>query len=652
MSLRTITLELLRHGSDHNQLLSPLTPYLALSGNHDAETVHVELEHMQLLRRLSDLRYQGGRAASDGSLREASAAVSRLLGSIRSLRAELDAVRRGSGLVHLRLILSASELSLLPFELVSAPPGFPGQGQWLLLQTSTPIVLTREVRRVAPTSFEWPKRPRILVASAAPPGVPDVPLRQLLLALRRALAPWITTGSTRELEGHLKLLPNATLEDIHRACAAEAFTHVHILAHGVPVPADDGVTRYGLALHAEGDPGGKDLVSGERLTAALRCHRDGSTGAITGPMVVTLASCDGGNVGSVITPGASLAHHLHEAGIPLVVASQLPLSFRGAAILAETLYGGLLWGEDPRAIIHQLRQELSMRCPETHDWASLVVYAAFPADFEQQVDRVKLARRRFAVDTAMARIDLGQEASSGAFAISSSREGGAEAESASDRALKQAMARLKEAMPQANEAERLALRGETLGRLGSAEKRYAQILARRAAALPGGLEREALLGEIRAVLVSARAHYLGAFRLDMSAVWALVQRLAIDVALSEPLDEERWITARGLALFARTEGGARDVIGAHAALAELYVLAQVLSPTHEARVNAAPRAAAHIDALLGLASAGSFDAYSIRHQLTRYATWWWKDDPALRALPDELVNKLDEAGVPARADWT
>ena len=651
MSLRTITLELLRHGSDHNQLLSPLTPYLALSGNHDAETVHVELEHMALLRRLSDLRYQGGRAASDGSLREASAAVSRLLGSIRSLRAELDAVRRGSGLVHLRLILSASELALLPFELVSAPPGFPGQGQWLSLQTSTPIVLTREVRRVAPASFEWPKRPRILVASASPPGVPDVPLRQLLLALRRALAPWITTGSTRELEGHLKLLPNATLEDIHRACAAEAFTHVHILAHGVPVPADDSVTRYGLALHAEGDPGAKDLVSGERLAAALRCHRDGAAGTITGPMVVTLASCDSGNVGSVITPGASLAHHLHEAGIPLVVASQLPLSFRGAAILAETLYGGLLWGEDPRAIIHQLRQELSMRCPETHDWASLVVYAAFPADFAQQIDRVKLARRRFAVDTAMARIDLGPQASSGAFAITAS-EGRAEAESAGDRALKQAMDRLKEVIPQADEAERLALRGETLGRLGSAEKRYAQILARRAAALPVGLERDALLAEIRAALVSARAHYLGAFRLDMSAVWALVQRLALDVALREPLDAEQWITARGLALFALTEGGPRDIVNAHAALAELYVLAQVLPPAHEARVNAVPRASAHVDALLGLASAGSFDAYSVRHQLTRYATWWWKDDPALRALPDELVNKLDEAGVPARVDWT
>ncbi len=651
MNLRTITLELLRHGADHNQLLSPLTQYLALSGNHDAETVSVELEHMQLLRRLSDLRYQGDRPASDGSLREASDAVSRLLGSIRSLRAELDTARGSKGLVHLRLILSASELALLPFELVSAPPGFPGQGQWLSLQTNTPIVLTREVRRVAPASFEWPTRPRILVAAASPPGVPDVPLRQLLLALRHALAPWITTGSASEMQEHLRLLPNATLDDIYRTCAAEAFTHVHILAHGVSVPGEDGGARYGLALHAEGDPGARDVVNGERLAAALRCHRDGAAGTLSSPVVVTLASCDGGNVGSVITPGASLAHHLHEAGIPLVIASQLPLSFRGAAILAETLYGGLLWGEDPRAIIHQLRQELAIRCPDSHDWASLVAYAAFPADFDRQIDRVKLERRRFAVDTAMARVDLGQAAASGAFATAPD-EARAEVESASDRALKQAMDRLKAAIPLPEEIERSKLRGETLGRLGSAEKRYAHILVRRAAALVEGPRCAALLTEVRATLESSRAHYLDAFRLDMSAVWALVQRLALDVALGDPLDETRWIMAHGLSRFALDEGDPRRVIGAHGTLAELYVLAQVLPLTNDARVGASRSAREHIDALLGVVAAESLDAYAVRHQLTLYATWWWKEQPTLRALPEDLVKVLDDAGVPSQRDWT
>ena len=39
--MHTITLELLRHGPAHNQLLSPLTPYLALCENHGAVTMHV-----------------------------------------------------------------------------------------------------------------------------------------------------------------------------------------------------------------------------------------------------------------------------------------------------------------------------------------------------------------------------------------------------------------------------------------------------------------------------------------------------------------------------------------------------------------------------------------------------------------------------------
>ena len=412
----------------------------------------------------------------------------------------------------------------------------------------------------------------------------------------------------------------------------------------------DGVTRYGLALHAEGDPCARDLVNGDRLTAALRCHHDGAAGTFSSPVVVTLASCDSGNVGSVMTPGASLAHHLHEAGIPLVIASQLPLSFRGAAILAETLYSGLLWGEDPRAIIHQLRQELCVRCPETHDWASIVAYAALPADFERQVDRVKLERRRFAVDTAMARIDLDEQAPS--LALASTPSDGRAAESASDRALKEAMAHLRAAMPRRDEVERQKLRGETLGRLGGAEKRHAHILVRRAAALPASPQRAALDAEVRATLESARAHYLEAFRLDMSAGWALVQRLALDLALGEALDESQWITARGISLFALGAGTPHDVISAHGTLTELYVLAQVLPDTHEARVSAPESARRPLDALLARVNAASLDAYSVRHQLARYTTWWWKDEPALRALPEELVSKLDEAGVPPRWDWT
>ena len=55
--MRTITLELLRHGPAHNQLLSPLTQYLALCENHSAVTVHVPFEHNQFLYRHRALSY-------------------------------------------------------------------------------------------------------------------------------------------------------------------------------------------------------------------------------------------------------------------------------------------------------------------------------------------------------------------------------------------------------------------------------------------------------------------------------------------------------------------------------------------------------------------------------------------------------------------
>ena len=56
--MRTITLELLRHGPSHNQLLSPLTQYLALCENHAAVTVHLPFEHNQFLHRLRALGYK------------------------------------------------------------------------------------------------------------------------------------------------------------------------------------------------------------------------------------------------------------------------------------------------------------------------------------------------------------------------------------------------------------------------------------------------------------------------------------------------------------------------------------------------------------------------------------------------------------------
>jgi hypothetical protein len=39
--------------------------------------------------------------------------------------------------------------------------------------------------------LQWPERPKILFVAASPPGVGEIPLESHLLALRRALDPWV-----------------------------------------------------------------------------------------------------------------------------------------------------------------------------------------------------------------------------------------------------------------------------------------------------------------------------------------------------------------------------------------------------------------------------------------------------------------------------
>src|SRR5215211_7779481 len=134
-AMRTITLELLRHGPAHNQLLSPLTPYLALCENHGAVTLHMPFEHNQFQHRLDALGYRLAEESRLFQLKDTATVIGETLGAIPGLTAEANKQDGGGEpLTHLRLIISSSELALLPFELALAPAGFPGSGQHLLLQ--------------------------------------------------------------------------------------------------------------------------------------------------------------------------------------------------------------------------------------------------------------------------------------------------------------------------------------------------------------------------------------------------------------------------------------------------------------------------------------------------------------------------------------
>jgi hypothetical protein len=415
--IQDVVLELVRPGPAHNQLLSPLTTYVALCGGGSPVSVHLPFEHQQLLTRIQRLRYElesgavteAQIAQRQAELHEMGDILGKVLGDIPTLLAEFSRVRaNGRKLAHLRLSISASELGMVPFEAALSPTGFPGNGSPLFLQSHTPITITREIRRGCSLPLNWNRPPKLLFAFASPDGLAPVPAETHLRAIRAAINPWVKIKdepeqSVEEVKKHLTVLPDASLQEIRDLCSRESFTHVHILAHGAPFNSS-GDRHFGLVLHNHEDKTHGEVVDGESLAIALT-GKSTAGAAQEAPAVVSLATCDSGNVGTVITPGGSIAHELHAAGIPWVIASQFPLWMKASSLAVSELYSGLLAGEDPRSVLYDLRRRLRTDCPSTHDWASIVAYATVPPDFENQLSRFRDEQMRARLSVKLNRLD-------------------------------------------------------------------------------------------------------------------------------------------------------------------------------------------------------------------------------------------------------
>ena len=227
--IRSVKLEFLRPGPAHNQLLSPLTPYVAVCGEDGSVTVNMPFEHRELLIRLRRLRYEKGvdparDVQRQAEVRSMGEEIGKIIGQVPSLLSAISGA--GDGMVHLRLVLSPSELGMVPFEMAIAPNAFPGSGSALFLQPCAPITVTREVRRSTPLKVNWNRVPRILFAFATPTGYARVPAQDHLNALRRAIEPWVeildpgqNEARLEKVKKHLTVLPDATLEDIRQKCA-------------------------------------------------------------------------------------------------------------------------------------------------------------------------------------------------------------------------------------------------------------------------------------------------------------------------------------------------------------------------------------------------------------------------------------------------
>jgi hypothetical protein len=643
--LLEVQLEILRAGPMHNQLLSPLTPYLALCGDGGAVNFHIPMEHRELINRLERLRYlfvdrQTKRAVRmddrmrEGELEELGRFVGELLSNIKTLGSELSQTKleKGQG-VHLRLVLSGSELSLIPFELATSPLGLPGEGMPLVLQKHLPITMTREARRTPPTDMEWVRLPRVLYISAAPSGTTPVPAEGHCRAIRDALEPWIRWNPNPEdrvdhVAERLTILQDATLEKIREKCIGKRYTHVHILAHGSQYEKA-GERRFGIALCTEDDPNGMDVVSGERLAQALRAARS-EDHSCSNPTVVTLMTCDSGNQASVISPGGSIAHDLHAYGIPWVFASQFPLTISGSTRIAKELYRALFRGDDPRCILHALRNMLRANSEENHDWASLVAYVRIPNDFGETLRSFRERQRRKAIDIAFDKAERIMEYYAGKAMPNEDRSAG---ESKIEGVILEVRAHMedwKKDLPQEVE-ENKGWWSEYFGLMGAHEKRIALLNDRRGH-----------VGEYDLGLKKALQNYRKAFEIDMSNHWTATQCLSLATIIdAKTLVDPNW------AVLIRM-GAEHDLMSplhskqawGHGTLAELEMLLSCGSDTEGVKETVVE----HCRSIQELAGERSFHVHSTRRQFKRYLDHWKKDQwiPIARAAYEVLCGDMGD----------
>ena len=635
--IRTVKLEFLRPGPAHNQLLSPITPYLALCGADGPVTVSIPFEQRHLAARLQRLRYADSNGNAiveeqrEAEVREMGEQVGKVLGQVPALLSEIGNARaEGNTLVHVKLSLSAFELALVPFEFAIGSDGFPQSGSPLFLQSRAPIVLTREVRRGRPLPVEWNRPPRLLFAFANPGNFSSVPAQAHLQALRNAIQPWVNwrgneAEQLEQVKSILTVVPNATLDALREKCAEADFTHVHILAHGAR-PERGGDRRYGVALCSKDDPAKADIVDGERL-AMILTTTDSSGVTRNRPTLVSLATCDSGNIEEVLMPGGSIAHELHASGIPWVIASQFPLWMRSSTIATELLYQGILEGQDPRWVLFRLRQRLRTSSPGTHDWASVVAYATVPWDFDRQVAQFyeRQVRTKIEVEFDHAERLLDDE-----------KKGEDEVATEVKEIYKSIREDMRKWCDELADDASPRDRAERLGMSAASEKRIGILFYRQKHA-----------DQARSAYEKARDFYKRAWDIDPVNHWVVTQYLSFLAVLAVKKDTnpaaaecEAWAAARQIASWERDRMKGERQIWALSTLAELELLGAVYSPTFEPR-QAEAAIVELCTKLFDTVGQDGRPVTSTLRQFKRYLEVW--DDARWKKLAQAAVGVLENA---------
>lgn len=162
---------------------------------------------------------------------------------------------------------------------------------------------------------------RVLLAVAAPTNQPEVDWIETEAEMKRIFAANTNVADLKSMD--FELVEAATADSLRKAVQKFDPHVVHFIGHGRP----DGLW---FLKHRS--------TSGVAVpTNVLR-----NVLASESTRLVVLSACDTANVGNDIAPLIPLAERLVRAGIPAVVANQMPMSLRSVATFCAALYSDLL----------------------------------------------------------------------------------------------------------------------------------------------------------------------------------------------------------------------------------------------------------------------------------------------------------------------
>ena len=417
----------------------------------------------------------------DGDVDPTAAKLKKLGRQIGAQLSEIDGLQQflASGDVTIHLQLDYPELARLPWELATSnqPP------YRHLLQEDVKLVRQIPGKR-QDRAVEWPTgrntklRLLFLWGETAMGKVPHESHRKALEAISAELDIQLLSREATDIDS----IADTMKEE-------KPFHFVHFLAHGA---IEDG--NWGLALRDE-------KITGGQLADALNLSE-------SPPAMVSVAACDSAN--NRDNSFGSVAFELHASGIPFVHASQFRLRKTTSIKIVRELYEGILKGEDPLGVVHDIKRQLSPRADE--GWVNEVVYCRYRQ--ESLAEFFTVARQQAALRRA-------RQISKQQFTDDTQRSEGLSLLRREKEALRALLKRLKTSDPQNNAAI-----AETCGLLGSIERRMAEV---RNKDNPSHED-----------LYQAREFYKEGFQADANSHYCGINFIHLSLQMGEKAEAEAW----------------------------------------------------------------------------------------------------------------